>query len=68
MSKVEFIACPTCRQKLALQPFVAVGSLVVCANPACGTSLKVTKRAPLKIEVVPEAGTYTADYRPESYG
>ncbi len=65
---VEFITCPTCKQKLALQSYVAVGALVVCANPKCGTSLRITQRKPVKVEVVPEEETHHHDYRPESYG
>lgn len=65
---VEFISCPTCKQKLGVISYVVQGSLVVCANPRCGTSLRVVSRKPLRVEVVPEVDTYHADYRPESYG
>ncbi|MBP1464626.1 hypothetical protein EYB53_002780 [Candidatus Chloroploca sp. M-50] len=65
---VEFVTCPTCKQKLALQKYITPGSLVVCANPRCGTSLRIIRRRPLQVEPVPEAETYHVDYRPESYG
>jgi alpha-aminoadipate/glutamate carrier protein LysW len=65
---VEFVRCPVCKQKLALQSYVAAGTLVVCANPKCDTSLRITSRKPLHVEVVPENQTYNAEYRPESYG
>ncbi|RRR69317.1 MAG: hypothetical protein EI684_16010 [Candidatus Viridilinea halotolerans] len=65
---VEFIACPNCKQRLGVIAYVVKGSLVVCANPRCGTSLRVVSRKPLHVEVVPEAETYQVDYRPESYG
>ncbi len=66
--KVEVVKCPTCRQRLALMPYVTEGALVVCANLRCGTSLRLVGRHPLRVEVVPEAETYKVDYRPESYG
>lgn len=65
---VEIVHCPICKQKLALQAYVAPETLVVCANVACGSSLRVVSREPLKVELVPESATYSADYRPESYG
>jgi uncharacterized protein YbaR (Trm112 family) len=65
---VEFVRCPACRQKLAVHDYVLEGSLVVCANPKCDTSLRVVRRKPLRVELVPEVETYRADYRPESYG
>jgi alpha-aminoadipate/glutamate carrier protein LysW len=65
---VEFIKCPVCKQKLALQEYVAVGTLVVCANVKCGSSLRIGSRRPLRVAVVTEAETYKVDYRPESYG
>ena len=65
---VEFIKCPVCKQKLALQEYVTVGTLVVCANIKCGTSLRVDSRRPVRISVIPEAETFKQDYRPESYG
>lgn len=66
--KVEFVKCPTCKQKLAIFPYMTMNTLVVCANLRCGTSLRITARKPLRVEVVPEAQTYAVDYRPESYG
>ncbi len=65
---VEFVRCPNCKQRLALQPYVIEGALVVCANEKCGTSLRITRRRPLRVEAVPESETYHVDYRPESYG
>lgn len=65
---VEFVRCPTCKQKLAVQEYIIPGTLVVCANLRCGTSLRVSSRRPLRVEPVPEVETYKAEYRPESYG
>ena len=65
---IEFLKCPNCKQKLALQPFVMTGGMVVCANVKCGTSLRVVQRRPLRVEAVPETETHKVDYRPESYG
>jgi hypothetical protein len=65
---VAFVKCPTCRQKLAIFDYMATGTLVVCANLACGTSLRINSRRPLRVEPVPEPETYKIDYRPESYG
>lgn len=65
---VEFVRCPVCKQKLALQEYVAVGAQVVCANIKCGTSLRIESRRPVRVTVIPEPETYKVDYRPESYG
>ncbi len=65
---LEVVSCPACKQKLAIQPYIMVGALVVCANPNCGTSLRIIKRKPVKVEIVPEEQTFNVDYRPESYG
>jgi uncharacterized protein YbaR (Trm112 family) len=65
---VELVKCPVCKQKLAVYDYIVLGSLLVCANPSCDTSLRVMQRKPLKVEEVPESDTYTVDYRPESYG
>lgn len=65
---IVFVRCPRCRQKLALMPYVNEGTLVVCANPDCGTSLRLIQRKPPKVEEVPEQDTRVPDYRPESYG
>lgn len=65
---IVFVKCPRCGQKLALMPYFNEGTLVVCANPDCGTSLRVLQRRPPRVEEVPEPETYQADYRPESYG
>lgn len=64
----EFVRCPVCKQKLAIQDYVTVGSDVVCANPECLTSLRIVSRRPLRVEVVPIEETFNADDRPESYG
>lgn len=65
---VETMKCPNCKQKLALQTYVPVGATVVCANPTCGTSLRITSRRPIKVEVLSEKQTYHVEFRPESYG
>lgn len=65
---LEVVKCPVCKQKLALQAYVAVGALVVCANVHCGADLRVTSRRPARVEQVPESATYSVDFRPESYG
>jgi hypothetical protein len=65
---VAFVTCPTCKQKLAVYDYMKDGSLLVCANVKCGTSLRITGRRPLRVEPVPEPETYNVDYRPESYG
>jgi alpha-aminoadipate/glutamate carrier protein LysW len=66
--KVEFVKCPTCKQRLAVMPYVDSSALVVCANLSCGTSLRIVGRRPLRVEAVAEIDTYHVDYRPESYG
>lgn len=65
---VEFVKCPTCKQKLAILEYMTTGTLVVCANLKCGTSLRISARRPMRVEAVPEHETYQVDYRPESYG
>ncbi len=65
---IEFVKCPTCKQKLAILEYVTTGTLVVCANLKCDTSLRIISRGPVRVEAVPEAETYKADYRPASYG
>jgi uncharacterized protein YbaR (Trm112 family) len=65
---LEIVKCPVCKQKLAVHQYIVPGSFVVCANPNCGTSLRVVQRKPIKVEVVPVEQTFTPDYRPESYG
>ena len=62
----ELIACPVCKQRLALQDYMTVGSEVVCAN--CESNLRITRRRPLRVEVVPVEETFNPDSRPESYG
>lgn len=65
---VRFIKCPTCRQKLAIFDYMTPGTLVVCANLKCGTSLRISSHRPPRVDPVPETETYRVDYRPESYG
>jgi recombinational DNA repair protein (RecF pathway) len=62
----EFATCPVCKQKLALQDYLVVGSEVVCAN--CETNLRIQQRRPLKLVQIPIEETYNVDSRPESYG
>lgn len=66
--EVEFVTCPTCKQRLAVMNYVAQGTLLVCANLKCDTSLRVLGRGPLRVEPVAKAETLKVDYRPESYG
>jgi alpha-aminoadipate/glutamate carrier protein LysW len=62
-----FAICPACKQKLALQDYMAlVGAEVVCNN--CETNLRVENGRPLRLAVVPINETHNADMRPESYG
>jgi hypothetical protein len=65
---VEIVRCPACKQRLALQGYVAVDAVLACASAACGASLRVVSRHPARVERVPESATYSADYQPESYG
>lgn len=65
---VEFVTCPVCKQKLALQEYMLKGTEVVCANARCLTSLRIDQRLPLKISIVPVEQTRNANSRPESYG
>lgn len=62
---LEFVVCPVCRQRLGVFDYMTVGCEVVCAN--CETTLHVKSRRPLRVERVPDATTYNADSRPESY-
>ena len=50
---VGFVKCPTCKQKLAIFDYMAAGTLVVCANLKCGTSLRISSHKPLRVEPVP---------------
>jgi hypothetical protein len=63
-----FVACPTCKQKLAFHDYVVEGSEMVCANPRCETVLRLVQRKPPKVEVVPFEATRNPNSRPESYG
>ncbi len=65
---MEFAPCPVCKQKLGIQGYVLTGTELVCANPRCGTSIRIDTRRPLKLSIVPIEQTYNADSRPESYG
>lgn len=65
---LEFVTCPVCKQKLAIQEYVTAQNEVVCANPQCLTTLRVDQRNPLRVSIVPVEQTYNADSRPESYG
>ncbi len=65
---LQVVACPTCKQKLAILDHFAEGAELVCANAHCETVIRVVKRKPLKIEVVPVEQTRNPSSRPESYG
>lgn len=65
---MDIIKCPVCKQKLALQEYITEGTLVVCGNKACLSSLRVSGRRPLRVEAISKAETRSVDYRPESYG
>lgn len=65
---IEFVRCPKCGQRLALQEYVLRGTEVVCANQRCLTTLRVDQRSPLKLSVVPVEQTRNSNSRPESYG
>jgi uncharacterized protein YbaR (Trm112 family) len=65
---VEFVVCPVCKQKLAVQAYVGTKSHIVCANPKCNTSLRIVNRNPIKVDLVPIEQTFNRDHRPESYG
>lgn len=60
------VACPQCKQKLAIQAYVSVGNMLVCAD--CETNLKIVSIKPIKIVKVTLDETYNQDARPESYG
>jgi len=62
----EFATCPVCKQKLAIQDYMLVGSQVVCSN--CETNLRVDKRRPLRLVQIPIQETFNVNDRPESYG
>jgi ssDNA-binding Zn-finger/Zn-ribbon topoisomerase 1 len=68
MYSVEVVKCPVCKQKLALQRYIAPGMRVVCANPKCDTTMRVVSRKPARVERVPFNQTRNADSSPESYG
>ena len=62
-----FATCPVCKQKLALQDYMAlVGVDVVCSN--CETNLRVESSSPLRLTLVSVEQTFNASSRPESYG
>lgn len=62
----EFVVCPVCGQQLAIQEYVVVGADVVCAN--CESCLRIEKRHPLRVALVPFVETLNPDSRPEAYG
>ena len=62
----EVVACPVCKQRLMLQDYVTIGSELVCNN--CESTLRVEKRRPLRIALVPYSATLDPNGRPESYG
>ncbi len=68
VTNVEIISCPVCKQRLALQGYIVIGTRIVCANPSCNTTLRVTGRNPARVEQLTEAETRNADSSPESYG
>ena len=63
---VMIVACPACKQKLAIQDYVPVDTMLVCAD--CETNLKIVSVRPIKIVQVTIDETYNIDARPESYG
>jgi alpha-aminoadipate/glutamate carrier protein LysW len=63
---VMIVACPVCKQKLAIQDYVPVGTMLVCAD--CETNLKIVSVKPIKIVHATIDETYNEDARPESYG
>lgn len=65
---MQVIACPKCKQKLALVEHFTLGAEVVCANPQCETVLRLVSRRPLRVDVVPVEATRNPSSRPESYG
>lgn len=64
----EVVKCPNCGQSLGIQSYVVAGTEVVCANAACLSTLRITQRRPLRVELVPIEQTFNANDRPESYG
>jgi len=63
---VETTVCPECKQRLAIQSYTTVGTLLVCAD--CETNLRIVKMAPVKVERVDIDETRNVDSRPEAYG
>ena len=47
---VEITVCPVCQQRLAIQSYTTVGTLLVCAD--CETNLRIVKMSPVKVERV----------------
>jgi uncharacterized protein YbaR (Trm112 family) len=68
MRTMEIVKCPVCKQKLSLQAYAIINTRVVCANPQCNTTLRVTRRNPARVERVPFEQTLNQDSSPESYG
>ena len=63
---VELTVCPVCQQRLAIQPYTTVGTLLVCVD--CETNLRIVKMSPVKVERVDIEVTRNVDSRPEAYG
>ena len=63
---VEITVCPACKQRLAVQAYTTVGTLLVCAD--CETNLRIVKMRPIKVERVGIEVTRNVDSRPEAYG
>lgn len=63
---VMIVPCPVCKQQLAIQAYVPVGTMLVCAD--CETNLKIISVKPSKVVKVTIEETYNTDARPESYG
>ena len=59
------VACPKCKQKLMLTFTMLPDSVVVC--PQCGSDLRIVRRDPDQLEVLPPEATLNANAKPESY-
>ena len=63
---LEFVTCPSCKQKLGIYDYMTVGTELVCAN--CETNLRVEQQKPIKVKQIPISQTFNVNSRPESYG
>lgn len=63
---VEITVCPVCKQRLAIQPYTTVGTLLVCVD--CETNLRIVNMSPVKVARVDIEVTRNVDSRPEAYG